>query len=303
MNIEQAKTIAIIDVLDKLGYKPTKQTPQQYRYFSPFRNEKTPSFNVHIQNNVWYDFGQVEGGNVIDFVCAYLKSQDEGHTCRDALRWLKNMMGHTPVIRPVTVPEFVHDEETKLRSLFAEPIRDKDLIRYLQSRGISLQVAAQCIKQVRIKNRETGKLWVGLGLPNEDRGYEIRTHFFKGCVGSKNITFIRGTQPKPPGLNVFEGFMDYLSMIEHRKGVKFIDDTLILNSLSCIGKASPYIYQYGYETLYSWLDNDKAGEDARQSLDEYIQTQENLVHKPMNELYAPHKDVNAWHMHKLDLKS
>jgi DNA primase len=40
-------------------------------YFSPFRNEKTASFKIKMSDNVWYDFGDGAGGNVIDFVMRY----------------------------------------------------------------------------------------------------------------------------------------------------------------------------------------------------------------------------------------
>ena len=300
MNIEQAKSIALIDILDKLGFKPVKTTGDQYKYFSPFRDEKTPSFHVHVKKNIWYDFGEVTGGNVIAFAREYLKHQEEGHTVPDILRWLKNMGGFMPFIRPVEIDE-PQQPEPKLKVTQTTPIEDVGLIRYLESRAIPLDIASQILKEVRIFNRETKKSFHALCLRNEDRGYEIRNKYFKGCIGAKNITFIRGTQVKPPGLNIFEGFMDYLSIIVERNGEPFTDDTMILNTLSCLSKASGFIYKYGYETVYSWLDNDRAGEIALENLDAFLKTENNLTHKPMNEAYAPHKDVNAWLMKKMNL--
>jgi hypothetical protein len=49
------------------------------------------------------------------------------------------------------------------------------------------------------------------------------------------------------------------------------------------------------------MDNDSAGEKATTLLNDFFQTQEGLTHQPMNKLYAPHKDVNAWHMHQRNL--
>jgi hypothetical protein len=49
------------------------------------------------------------------------------------------------------------------------------------------------------------------------------------------------------------------------------------------------------------MDNDTAGEKATALLKDFFKMQEGLTHQPMNKLYAPHKDVNAWHMHQLKL--
>lgn len=37
-------------------------------FYSPFRDECTPSFHVNPNNNTWYDFGAGEGGGIIDIV-------------------------------------------------------------------------------------------------------------------------------------------------------------------------------------------------------------------------------------------
>jgi hypothetical protein len=49
------------------------------------------------------------------------------------------------------------------------------------------------------------------------------------------------------------------------------------------------------------MDNDEPGKRATNSLEEFFKTGECLAHKPMNTIYAPYKDVNAWHMVKLGL--
>lgn len=138
-------------------------------------------------------------------------------------------------------------------------------------------------------------------MVNEEGGYEVRNPFFKGYVGAKGISFIRGKQPKPEGIHIFEGFMDYVSAIAFEQVPQFDDDTIILNSLSCLKHATPYIRNYGYQVAYTWLDNDLAGQKGTQALAEFFKTEENLLHKPMNEIYLPHKDMNAWHMARLSL--
>lgn len=300
MNIEQAKAIPIADILEKLNVKPTKQTTNESWYLSPLRNEKTASFKVNHKRNVWYDFGEGQGGDGIAFVCAYLKSIKENDMIPDALRWLKNMSGFTPHIKNVRTEDYTKADD-KLILKDVKEIGHPALIRYLEKRGIPLSIGQQYLKEVKVANTESKKVFFALGLLNEDGGYEIRNPFFKGCVGKKSITFIRGLKVLPGGIHFFEGIMDYLSAISENKGQKFADDTIILNSLSNLKKATAYVQNYSYTTAYSWMDNDIAGEKAKKSLDDYFKTQETIEHITMNIMYAPHKDLNAHHMAKLGL--
>ena len=62
---QEAKTISIVDFMRTRGFEPARIHGQQIFYFSPFREEKIPSFNVregggNDGDDVWHDFG--EGG-------------------------------------------------------------------------------------------------------------------------------------------------------------------------------------------------------------------------------------------------
>lgn len=301
MNIEQARAIPLALILEKLGCNPIQAKPHRSIYLSPLRNERTPSFHVHNGKNLWYDHGIGRGGSVIGFVCAYLESQREACLVPDALRWLKNMTGgFAGLALPQIATEHIR-QDAKLILNDKKRIEHPALVQYLIKRGISLKIGRQYFEEMRILNTQTSKKFFALGMQNEDEGYEIRNPFFKGSVGHKSITFIRGVTPKPPGINLFEGSFDYLSIIAERDGKRFEDDSIILHSLSCLKKALPYIQNYGYRVAYTWLDNDKAGEAATNILAEFCKTQECLEHRPMNAIYAPHKDLNAWHMAKLGL--
>lgn len=300
MNIEQAKRIPLGDILLILKSKLTQQKNGESWYLSPFRNERTASFQVREKLNIWYDFGLGKGGDSIDMVRIYLETQGVGSSVPDALRWLKNMMGYAPRIRPVLIKER-QKPAPKLSIVHSKPIEHTALVKYLESRGIPLALAKRHLVQVTLKNKETGKTSFALAMRNESGGHEIRNKFFKGSIGRKDISVIRGLQPKPDGLHIFEGMLDYLSAVMQEEGWAFKDDSIILNSISIIQKATGYIYEYGYRVCYTWMDNDEAGKKATASLAAYLKTQENLLHRPMNDKYGDHKDVNAWHMHKLGL--
>jgi DNA primase len=68
MNCQQAKKIPITHYLHTKGIQPKTIKNGSAWYYSPFRNETTPSFKVDRQNNIWYDFGTGTGGNLLDLV-------------------------------------------------------------------------------------------------------------------------------------------------------------------------------------------------------------------------------------------
>ncbi|MGJ1348243.1 CHC2 zinc finger domain-containing protein [Sphingobacterium siyangense] len=301
MNIEHAKSIHLSEILEKIGFSVQKVTERDFWYLSPFRKENTPSLHVQRHKNVWYDFGEGRGGDNIAFVQAYLAFTNENSTVSDALRWLKNMFDEPGIIQKIYVPDH-EQEDSKLTLKDIKPIKHTALIQYLKSRGIPLEVARRYLHEVIVYHHGNKKTYFSLGFKNEDAGYELRNPYFKGCIRPKEITFIRGTIPKPDGIHIFEGFMDYLSIITQREGKPLYDDSIVLNSLSCMKNASAYIKGYGYTDAYTWLDNDPAGMKATEAFKEFFKIEKNLTHHPMNGRYAPHKDLNAWHMHTLGLK-
>ncbi|KQS32747.1 toprim domain-containing protein [Dyadobacter sp. Leaf189] len=296
MNIDHAKAISMPEILARLDRHPRRISSDKALYLSPLRKEKTPSFWVYLKTNRWYDYGEAAGGDLIDFVRLYLKANKEDYTTPDALRWIKNMATNDIIIRPIQFLDKHEITDPQLVVKSAKPIEHLALIRYLGQRKIDLNLAKERLQEVQVENKSTGKFFFALGFKNEDGGYELRNPFFKGSTKPKTITFVRGANPLSQRIHVFEGFMDYLSAVS-RLGKDYLDgDSIILNSISCLSKAFPYIRNYGYRVAYSWMDNDKSGTNASRLLAEFLNTQQDIQHIRMNNLYAPHKDVNEWHV-------
>src|SRR5580704_19590921 len=50
------------------GYVQLKRAGRNFKGLSPFSNEKTPSFIVSPEKQIWHDFSSGRGGNIFSFV-------------------------------------------------------------------------------------------------------------------------------------------------------------------------------------------------------------------------------------------
>ena len=74
MNCAEANKVDLVDYLYSLGFTPTKISGNDYWYLSPLRNERTASFKINRNKNVWYDHGTGNGGTLVDFATQYFTS-------------------------------------------------------------------------------------------------------------------------------------------------------------------------------------------------------------------------------------
>ena len=65
MNIQETKSIRLVDFLARLGYEPVIERGNSVWYKSSFRTEKEAFFKVDIHKELWYDFGLGKGGDII----------------------------------------------------------------------------------------------------------------------------------------------------------------------------------------------------------------------------------------------
>ncbi|HOR23317.1 DNA primase [Candidatus Saccharibacteria bacterium] len=65
--VEDVKSrLSVEDVIGE--YVELKRAGRNFRGFSPFNNEKTPSFMVSPEKQIWHDFSSGKGGNMFGFV-------------------------------------------------------------------------------------------------------------------------------------------------------------------------------------------------------------------------------------------
>ncbi|WP_311561340.1 CHC2 zinc finger domain-containing protein [Prevotella bivia] len=273
MEIQNIKQISITDYLQQQGYVPARVQGIHYWYYSPLRNESTPSFKVNTERNQWYDFGSSEHGDIIDLVCALYRC-----TISEAIRLLSDA-------KQVAHQEFSFGgerkiSERKLEILSAQPLSNPNLLRYLTARAIPLPIASAYCSEVLFQNMN--RTYYAIGFANDALGWEIRNMYFKGCIAPKAITTIkRGTDR----LQIFEGFMDFLSW--QVLNPSSTSDAIVLNSLALLPRIKEQMM--GYREVESFLDNDDAG---RKSFAVLKQIFPQVVDGAAR--YRLHKDLNEW---------
>lgn len=273
MEIQHIKQIAITDYLQQQGYAPARVQGIHYWYYSPLRNERTPSFKVNTERNQWYDFGSGEHGDIIDLVCTLHRCTISG-----AIRFLSGA-------KQVAHQEFSFGGERKiyerkLEILSAQPLSNPNLLRYLAARAIPLTVANSYCSEVLFQNMK--RTYYAIGFANDALGWEVRNMYFKGCVAPKAVTTIKRGADR---LQIFEGFMDFLSWKTLNPSSK--SDAIVLNSLALLPRIQEQIM--GYQEVEGFLDNDDAG---RKSFAILKQICPQIVDG--STCYREHKDLNEW---------
>ena len=273
MEIQHIKQISITDYLQQQGYVPARVQGINYWYYSPLRNESTPSFKVNTERNQWYDFGSGEHGDIIDLVCAL-------HRCS-----ISEAIQHLCGTKQVAHQEFSFRgkrkfSERKLEILSAQSLSNPNLLRYLTARAIPLTVANSYCSEVLFQNMK--RTYYAIGFANDTLGWEIRNMYFKGCVAPKAVTTIKRGAGR---LQIFEGFMDFLSW--KTLNPSSMSDAIVLNSLALLPRIQEQIM--GYQEVEGFLDNDDAG---RKSFAVLKQIFPQIVDGATR--YPEHKDLNEW---------
>ena len=273
MEIQNIKQISITDYLQQQGSAPARVQGIHYWYYSPLRNERTPSFKVNTERNQWYNFGSGEHGDIIDLVCALHRC-----TISEAIRLLSGA-------KQVAHQEFSFGGERKiyerkLEILSAQPLSNPNLLRYLAARAIPLTIASAYCSEVLFQNMK--RTYYAIGFANDALGWEIRNMYFKGCIAPKAVTTIkRGTDR----LQIFEGFMDFLSW--QTLNPSSTCDTIVLNSLALLPRIQEKLK--GYKQVESFLDNDEAGRKSFEVLKHFCPS---IIDGSVR--YRAHKDLNEW---------
>ncbi|RAV99661.1 toprim domain-containing protein [Pseudochryseolinea flava] len=275
LSFTEAKTLSIIDYLASAGFQPVKIIRADHWYYSPFREERTPSFKVNAKLNLWYDHGTGEGGTLID-LGAKLKQCSLAEFVERLSQDVHSFSFHRQ-------PPLIIPQENKLEILAVQELNSDDLLQYLSGRRIMPDTAKKFCKEIAFRIRD--KAYKAVGFQNRSGAWELRNHWFKGSSAPKDISIITDGSKK---LGVLEGFMDFLSLIQsdnqELNALRDNSDFLILNSLRLLSRAIPLLQNRDVNLL---LDNDNAASEAKKAL-----IDKGVAFKDASGLYLSHKDLN-----------
>lgn len=278
-----APRIPIREYLARRGILPRYERNGYGMYLSPLREERTPSFKVNYQKDLWYDFGIGEGGTLPALIMRL-----ERCSCSEAFEHLQHAAEGTVsllaarICERYAVPTESPNSQPMLRILSDAPLRHPALLGYLASRGIVPGIAAAYCREVRYQVRS--RCFFAIGFRNDCGGWELRSERFKGSSSPKQITTIDHQSDK---VIVFEGFMDFLACLSMKHPAPLGIDAAVLNSVVNLPKALPFLARHS--TIHAFLDNDEAGRRTLVELTRRCPRSQVIDHA---QLYRDYKDLN-----------
>lgn len=255
MNCETAKNIKLSSILDQIGACKIRTLNNEIWYLSPFRKEQTASFKIDIRKNVFYDFGEGFGGNVLDFIMRYYRCD-----LSNALKILQeNFSSFSFQQQPISVLTEEVNSKKNYEITHVQNLLNPVLMDYLKSRKLDLELCKKYLCEVHY--RINGHNYFGVGFKNDENGFEIRNKYVKLCLGKKWFTQIKNDSKSAV---VLESWSDFIALLTLHPKIEKVHDFIILNSLALSSKIEPIMQNY--ERIFLTLDSDEAGNKATQKL-------------------------------------
>lgn len=285
----------MVDYLSSLGFQAIHTKGEDHWYFSPFRDERTPSFKINRRSNIWYDHGSGDGGNIIDFGILYHRVDVRGFLellTRDYRQ--SDFSFHPPLKKDNNISSVAGEKENstegKIIIIAARQLGNAGLLHYLNQRAIVPDLANRFCQEVDFTLYK--KQHTAIGFTNGKGGYELRNPYFKGSSSPKTFRFVdNGSQE----LQVFEGFFDFLSWLSHFKNDQLTSNFLVLNSLSFFQRAKQTMETHS--SIRLWLDRGTAGQACTMHA-----IKSHPAYEDKSSLYKDFDDLNEWHVHQLKQK-
>lgn len=329
--IELLRQTPMAAILADLGYR-TEHTRGNL-YFSPFREERTPSFHVNDFDHKWCDFGDVDsrgkhpGGDTIALVELLLNCK-----LPEALAYLENLSA-SPSIEAYKSEILSAGSKSGSSEIVVTRVKDRITLDALSNyaiyeRHIPVNILNRYCSQVnyylKYQNGSESRPRYAIGFPNGDSQWTLRSpmrqhgkmstgggpsyiaangdFLFNDAEGHLHRNSSTGApfshEEKAKNVVVFEGFLDALSYLAW-KGIEMPGDCdiVVLNSISNTQRALGFILDH--EKVATYLDNDKAGRKTTGIIAGEVENIRreglNIEHIDCSHAYAKYNDVNeAW---------
>lgn len=156
MNDAKEEVRARLAIEDVIGeYVQLKRAGRYWRGLSPFSNEKTPSFFVTPERDIWHDFSSAKGGDIFSFVM-----EVEGLDFRGALELLARKAGIDLSQYDERAPKDLSQRKDRILSM------NQHALNYFQREMLRSKSAQDYISGKRRLTKETVMKW-GIGFAPE----------------------------------------------------------------------------------------------------------------------------------------
>ena len=267
------------------GYGEGIRKGRNYFFLSPLRQERTPSFSVNTDKNLWYDFGSSSrnGGNIINLVMqlnpswtehqvlSYLERQIRERNLAFSEDYNARLREEEDLQEWIEVKRAEREERLNQETVveMVIPLSHPLLLEYINERHIDYSIAQKYCKEVHYSLR--GKRYYAIAFMNIANGMEARNKLNKRCIGKKSISVVYPMGTPQRHCCVFEGFFDMLSyatietwMPESGICTGLPCDYFVLNGVGEVRLLVPYLREY--DSIHCYLDNDDAGKTATKSI-------------------------------------
>lgn len=284
-----------------------------YMYFSPFHDEAAPSMHVKVNRDgswVWTDFSMAAsaggplGGGCIDLI-RELASRDARYRDRRPGDILREIAGKAPaeVFSSKSISSRVSKESGAVVDEVKDGIIRRNLLSYaVFKRCIPEQLLNKYCKELTYHPVAKPELSIGaIGFKNNSGGWVARApgRSRKVNVGHGDVTFLdmNGAMAADGRVSnsllyMFEGFMDFLSLLAWCNYNVPGADVAILHSTSNVGRVKEWAEKHG--EVRCFFDNDKAGTQATETVRTWCEGA-GIRFVDGRKAYADHNDINeAW---------
>ena len=277
--------IPIREYLARRGIVPRYERNGYGMYLSPLREERTPSFKVNYQKDLWYDFGIGEGGTLLALIMRLERcSRSEAFEhLQHAAEGVVSLLAARICERYAVLTESPHPQPA-LRILSDAPLRLPALLGYLASRGIVPGIASAYCREVRYQVRN--RCFFALGFRKDRGGWDLQSERFQGSSSPKHITTFDN---RSDTVIAFEGFMDFLAYLSLKHPERLRIDAAVLNSVVNLPKAIPFLSRH--PVIHAFFDNDEAGRKTTSDLIRLCPRSEVIDQR---HFYSGHKDINDY---------
>lgn len=195
MNDAKEEVRARLAIEDVIGeYVQLKRAGRYWKGLSPFSNEKTPSFFVTPDRDIWHDFSSNKGGDIFSFVM-----EVEGLDFRGALELLARKAGVDLSQYDSHAPKDLSARKNRILDM------NSQAVNYFQREMLKSKVALEYISGKRRLSRETVMKW-GIGFAPEharlknillDKKFEEKEIREAGLIGARGGEMFRSRMMIP----------------------------------------------------------------------------------------------------------